>query len=71
MKINNILLICSIALYLIADIGWDIVMEHRVEALEQSQKTFQGWIVVDNGGFTSNEVFKAVQKRFVPLTISP
>lgn len=38
----------------------DYGMINRISALEQSQKVFHGWIVVDNGGFTSNEVFKAV-----------
>lgn len=60
MKSNNILLICGIALYLISDIGWDIVTEHRLNALEQSQKVIHGWIAVDNGGMSSNEVFNAV-----------
>jgi len=39
-----------------------IRLNEHVDALEQSQKVFHDWIVVDNGGMRSNEVFKAVFK---------
>lgn len=37
-----------------------IRLNEHVDALEQTQKAVHYWIVNDNGGFTSNEVFKAI-----------